>query len=137
MPWLARPACSLEKEKFGRAMGKLKKMRAVRQLAKELKCEIVIGSTEVAKPQRTMDLFEVAPTEGGLEQAETTGGTARSKRFLVKSSELDDLFDLFGPKLDGGGQPTIGRRGIEEAVAQLRSKLNVKHKSALSRALSR
>ena len=110
-------------------------MRAVRQLAKELKCEIVIGSTEVAKPQRTMDLFEVAPTEGGLEQAETTGGTARSKRFLVKSSELDDLFDLFGPKLDGGGQPTIGRRGIEEAVAQLRSKLNVKHKSALSRAL--
>lgn len=105
--------------------------RMIRKLRDELKCEIVIGSNELARPERTMDLFKVAPRRLGIKQAEETGDPVRCKKFPIKKKEIYSKFDRYAT----GTDRTMSRQAVEKAVTELSSKLKIKHRSALARAL--
>eukprot|EP01043_Picozoa_sp_COSAG02_P015955 COSAG02_NODE_692_length_18432_cov_12.452681_5_plen_1775_part_00 len=107
--------------------------RMIKKLSDELKCEIVIGSNETARPQRVMELFHVAPRNRGVKQAEATGDASRLKKFPIKKKEVYHMFDQYAQ--GRGKNRTMSRQAVEQAVTELSSKLKIKHRSALARAL--
>lgn len=107
--------------------------RMIRKLGDELKCDILIGSNEPARPERVMELFRVAPQLLGVKQAEATGDSSRLKKFPIKKKEVYHLFDQYSQ--GRGKNRTMSRQAVEQAVMGLSSKLKIKHRSALARAL--